>query len=98
MTGHLKRFTASATGEGFGETTLYARILEKVTLRNRPRGARSFCTLARSITPSLSCYAPSDDRCAHASFAPRWYVPRDDIGQSGLTPVDGQTFCPYEGL
>src|SRR5216683_8196358 len=52
MTGHLKRFTASATGEGFGDTTLYARILEKVTLRNRSRGARSFCTLARSIAPS----------------------------------------------
>jgi len=33
-----------------------------------------------------------------SGFAPRWYVPRDDIDQSALTPVDGQTFCPYKGL
>jgi uncharacterized protein (DUF427 family) len=31
-------------------------------------------------------------------FAPRWYVPRDDVGQAALTPVEGQTFCPYKGL
>jgi uncharacterized protein (DUF427 family) len=33
-----------------------------------------------------------------SGFAPRWYVPRDDIGTSTLTPVEGQTFCPYKGL
>jgi uncharacterized protein (DUF427 family) len=33
-----------------------------------------------------------------SGFAPRWYVPRDDIDQTTLTPVDGQTFCPYKGL
>jgi uncharacterized protein (DUF427 family) len=33
-----------------------------------------------------------------SGFAPRWYVPRDDIDQSAFTPVDGQTFCPYKGL
>jgi len=33
-----------------------------------------------------------------SGFAPRWYVPREDIDQSALTPVDGQTFCPYKGL
>jgi uncharacterized protein (DUF427 family) len=33
-----------------------------------------------------------------SGFAPRWYVPRADIDQSALTPVDGQTFCPYKGL
>ncbi|WP_405060021.1 DUF427 domain-containing protein [Kribbella sp. NBC_01505] len=33
-----------------------------------------------------------------SGFAPRWYVPRDDIDESTLTPVDGQTFCPYKGL
>jgi uncharacterized protein (DUF427 family) len=33
-----------------------------------------------------------------SGFAPRWYVSRDDIDQSALTPVDGQTFCPYKGL
>ena len=31
-------------------------------------------------------------------FAPRWYVPRDDIDESALTPVKLQTFCPYKGL
>jgi len=33
-----------------------------------------------------------------SGFAPRWYVPREDIDQTTLTPVDGQTFCPYKGL
>ncbi|MGH3601954.1 MAG: DUF427 domain-containing protein, partial [Pseudonocardiaceae bacterium] len=33
-----------------------------------------------------------------SGFAPRWYVPRADIDGSALTPVEGQTFCPYKGL
>lgn len=33
-----------------------------------------------------------------SGFAPRWYVPRDDIDTSALKPVEGQTFCPYKGL
>ena len=33
-----------------------------------------------------------------SGFAPRWYVPRADIGQTALTPATGQTFCPYKGL
>ncbi len=33
-----------------------------------------------------------------SGFAPRWYVPRDDIDTSALTPVEGRTFCPYKGL
>src|SRR5215510_8141993 len=33
-----------------------------------------------------------------SGFAPRWYVPRDDIDASALTPVKFQTFCPYKGL
>src|SRR6266481_3709664 len=33
-----------------------------------------------------------------SGFAPRWYIPRDDIDQSALTPVKLQTFCPYKGL
>jgi uncharacterized protein (DUF427 family) len=32
-----------------------------------------------------------------SGFAPRWYVPRADIDQSALTPVEGQTFCPLQG-
>ena len=31
-------------------------------------------------------------------FAPRWYVPRADVDEAALSPVDGQTFCPYKGL
>jgi uncharacterized protein (DUF427 family) len=31
-------------------------------------------------------------------FAPRWYVPRSDIDESGLTFVEHQTFCPYKGI
>jgi uncharacterized protein (DUF427 family) len=33
-----------------------------------------------------------------SGFAPRWYVPRDDIDESALELVAGQTFCPYKGL
>ena len=33
-----------------------------------------------------------------SGFAPRWYVPRPDIDQSALTPVDHRTFCPYKGV
>jgi len=33
-----------------------------------------------------------------SGFAPRWYVPRADVDQSALTPVEHQTFCPYKGL
>lgn len=33
-----------------------------------------------------------------SGFASRWYVPREDIDESLLQPVDGQTFCPYKGL
>jgi uncharacterized protein (DUF427 family) len=33
-----------------------------------------------------------------SGFAPRWYVLREDIDQPALTPVDGQTFCPYKGM
>jgi uncharacterized protein (DUF427 family) len=33
-----------------------------------------------------------------SGFAPRWYVPRADVDESALAPVEGQTFCPYKGL
>jgi len=33
-----------------------------------------------------------------SGFAPRWYVPRADVDESALAPVDRQTFCPYKGL
>jgi len=33
-----------------------------------------------------------------SGFAPRWYVPRDDVDEGALTPVKFQTFCPYKGL
>ncbi|MBB5788541.1 DUF427 domain-containing protein [Jiangella mangrovi] len=33
-----------------------------------------------------------------SGFAPRWYVTRDDIVLDRLTPLEGQTFCPYKGL
>lgn len=33
-----------------------------------------------------------------SGFAPRWYVPREDVRQDALTPLESQTFCPYKGL
>jgi uncharacterized protein (DUF427 family) len=33
-----------------------------------------------------------------SGFAPRWYVPRGDINDSLLIPVQRETFCPYKGI
>jgi uncharacterized protein (DUF427 family) len=33
-----------------------------------------------------------------SGFAPRWYVPREDVNEAALELVDRQTFCPYKGL
>ncbi len=33
-----------------------------------------------------------------SGFAPRWYVPREDVNEGALEPVQRQTFCPYKGL
>ena len=33
-----------------------------------------------------------------SGFAPRWYVPRDDVDERALTPVETETFCPYKGI
>jgi len=33
-----------------------------------------------------------------SGFAPRWYMPREDIDETALAPAQGQTFCPYKGL
>jgi uncharacterized protein (DUF427 family) len=33
-----------------------------------------------------------------SGFAPRWFVPREDVDEAALEPVDLQTFCPYKGL
>jgi uncharacterized protein (DUF427 family) len=33
-----------------------------------------------------------------SGFAPRWYVPREDIHETALKLVDIQTFCPYKGI
>jgi uncharacterized protein (DUF427 family) len=33
-----------------------------------------------------------------SGFAPRWYVPREDIDEAALKLVELQTFCPYKGI
>jgi len=33
-----------------------------------------------------------------SGFAPRWYVPREDVVAGALAPNDSQTFCPYKGI
>lgn len=33
-----------------------------------------------------------------SGFAPRWFVDRKDVALGELSPLDGQTFCPYKGL
>jgi uncharacterized protein (DUF427 family) len=33
-----------------------------------------------------------------SGFAPRWYVPRENIDESALKRIELQTFCPYKGI
>jgi uncharacterized protein (DUF427 family) len=33
-----------------------------------------------------------------SGFAPRWYVPREDVVADAIRPSDLQTFCPYKGI
>src|SRR5262249_47969072 len=33
-----------------------------------------------------------------SGFAPRWYVPREDVVADALTAVELETFCPYKGI
>ncbi|HZC25982.1 MAG TPA: DUF427 domain-containing protein [Actinopolymorphaceae bacterium] len=33
-----------------------------------------------------------------SGFAPRWYVPREDVDDGALALTDDQTFCPYKGM
>jgi uncharacterized protein (DUF427 family) len=33
-----------------------------------------------------------------SGFAPRWYVPREDIDEPALSANSAQTFCPYKGV
>lgn len=46
-------------------------------------------TIAESTRPTV---------LYESGFAPRWYVPREDIDESALTSVEMQTFCPYKGV
>jgi uncharacterized protein (DUF427 family) len=33
-----------------------------------------------------------------SGFAPRWYVPREDVNPTALRLAHAQTFCPYKGV
>jgi uncharacterized protein (DUF427 family) len=33
-----------------------------------------------------------------SGFAPRWYVPRDEVDESRLAANTTETFCPYKGI
>jgi len=33
-----------------------------------------------------------------SGFAPRWYVPRDDVDEAQLASNTTETFCPYKGI
>jgi uncharacterized protein (DUF427 family) len=33
-----------------------------------------------------------------SGFAPRWYVPREDVADDALTLDERETFCPYKGV
>ncbi|GHJ41011.1 DUF427 domain-containing protein [Streptomyces sp. TS71-3] len=69
-----------------------ADMYHRIDIRNTSRtlevrdGER---TVARTESPLV---------LFESGFAPRWYVPRTDVDEDALTPVEGQTFCPYKGL
>ncbi|HTZ87749.1 MAG TPA: DUF427 domain-containing protein, partial [Solirubrobacteraceae bacterium] len=33
-----------------------------------------------------------------SGFAPRWYIPREDVNEEAFETAEWQTFCPYKGL
>jgi uncharacterized protein (DUF427 family) len=69
-----------------------ADAYHRIDIRQTDRRLSVLCDgreLARSDRP-LVLY--------ESGFAPRWYVPRDDVDASTLARADGQTFCPYKGL
>ena len=57
-------------------------------------------TASTSARPAATCWSAAVSVLVlyESGFAPRWYVPRADIEEALLTPVEGQTFCPYKGL
>jgi uncharacterized protein (DUF427 family) len=67
---------------------MYHRIDIRQTSRHLV--VRSGDTVIADTTRPLALY--------ESGFAPRWYVPRDDVDETALTPIEGQTFCPYKGL
>ncbi|HTV80748.1 MAG TPA: DUF427 domain-containing protein, partial [Steroidobacteraceae bacterium] len=74
----------------------------------QPKDAPSQPTMASAYCSRRSRSVQLDDRVIadsarpvvlfESGFAPRWYVPPEDIDARALTPAEGQTFCPYKGL
>ncbi|MBO0728719.1 MAG: DUF427 domain-containing protein [Acidimicrobiaceae bacterium] len=69
-----------------------ADIYHRIDIRQTSRHlvVRSDGKMIAETTRPLALY--------ESGFAPRWYVPRDDVDETALTAVQGQTFCPYKGL
>ena len=51
-----------------------------------------------STRPSYAELREQVRELTDAWLAANWYVPRSDVDEGALTPVPGQTFCPYKGL
>jgi uncharacterized protein (DUF427 family) len=64
----------------------------RIDIRNTSR------TLAVRLSDTVIARSEHPFVLFESGFAPRWYVPRADIDESRLRPVEGQTFCPYKGL
>lgn len=69
-----------------------ADFYHRIDIRSTSRHlvAKADDTVIADSTRPLALY--------ESGFAPRWYVPREDVDESVLRPVDHQTFCPYKGL
>ena len=69
-----------------------ADIYHRIDIRQTSRHlvVRQDDRVVADSTRSLALY--------ESGFAPRWYVPRADVDETALVPVEVQTFCPYKGL
>ena len=69
-----------------------ADLYHRIDIRNTSR----HLVVRHAGTTIADTHAPK--ALYESGFAPRWYVDRADVDMTRLTPVEGQTFCPYKGL
>ena len=66
------------------------------------QGPLSTRSVGRFLTPEplpgRLLFAEPLRRRMRVRFGGEWIADSEDVDETALTPVDGQTFCPYKGL